>query len=111
MQQAKGIDREALVGFAPWMALLMTLNGVDAVCTVYQVRVLGRDEANPLMAALLGAGVQVFVWGKVWLVAACIGVVCVATPKRFTLEVLRLACGVYALVAIYHAMLFLGFGS
>ena len=86
---------------------VLVMNAVDGACTLVHLE-NGAAELNPLMALLLLQGVFVFLVVKGLM--TIFGVLILAAHRnfRFSLPCLRLiACG-YAVMMLYHGILFVG---
>lgn len=91
------------------VALIM-LNLIDAACTIYQVRILGLAETNPLLSSLAEERPVLFVLAKMSLILVGMGIIvwAEARGKRYALPVFRWTSLLYLFIVGWHVALLAG---
>jgi hypothetical protein len=95
-------DKQRPLLFARLMAILIVMNGIDGLLTVFWVSTSQAVEANPLMALLLDIHPALFMALKCALVS--FGAIVLWRHRKHTLAMFSLAtvCAVYGMVLTHH---------
>ena len=105
LELAPAMSRRPTMPSATFAALLFTLtvlNAIDAVMTLWAVRLGVATEANPIMAAALSVGEPVFFVAKMAVVGAGCAVLWAARRHRIAQIGAWLCVAVYLALAVVH---------
>jgi hypothetical protein len=91
--------------------ILVLLNLVDALFTIYFIKYRGAIEANPFMAFFIAKGFTTFFVVKMGMVTGCSIYIIRRSEEYGSLlrKILWIFIGLYGLLDFYHVLAYFGF--